>query len=133
MAALIKDRNTPKRPGNQNSDPVGAGVKIHAGSIVVLNATNFAVPATTAIGLRVRGMAEEMADNTNGADGDITVETHKGVYRFENDGSITRAHIGGKAYLVDDQTLAATDGAGTRSEAGDIYDVDDDGVWIEFK
>jgi hypothetical protein len=35
--------------------------------------------------------------------------------------------------LVDDQTLAATDGAGTRSEAGDIYDVDDDGVWIEFK
>ncbi|MDH5786406.1 MAG: hypothetical protein OEZ16_12480 [Chromatiales bacterium] len=130
MAALTKDRNTPKRVGATYEDPAAAGAKVHAGSIVVLNATGLAVPGSTALGLKARGMAAEAVDNTGGADGDLVVKSEPGVYRFENDGSIDRTHIDGTAYIVDDQTVAATDGTGTRSAAGTIKDVDADGVWV---
>ncbi|CUH67985.1 hypothetical protein TG4357_03322 [Thalassovita gelatinovora] len=45
---------------------------------------------------------------------------------------ITIADIGNKAYAVDDQTVAKTDGTATRSPAGIIDDVDANGVWVRF-
>ncbi|MNU06383.1 hypothetical protein D3C72_2515570 [compost metagenome] len=53
------------------------------------------------------------------------------AFKWGNDGSITQAHLMKTAYIVDDQTLAATDGTGTRSAAGRIVGIDTDGVWIE--
>lgn len=132
MVALTKDRNTARRSGDTYNDPVAAAAKIHAGSITVLDASGNAAPGTTATGLKARGVAQEMVDNSAGAAGDKAVDSRPGIYRFANDGSITRAHIGGTAYIVDDQTVAATDGTGTRSAAGGIKDVDSDGVWVEI-
>ena len=40
--------------------------------------------------------------------------------------------IGKTAYIVDDETVALTDGSSSRSAAGTIYDVDDLGVWVEI-
>jgi hypothetical protein len=34
--------------------------------------------------------------------------------------------------VVDDQTVAKTNGSSSRSVAGIIRDVDADGVWVEF-
>jgi hypothetical protein len=34
------------------------------------------------------------------------------------------------AYVVDDETVANSDGTGTRSGLGQIVDLDDDGVWV---
>ena len=45
---------------------------------------------------------------------------------------ITAADIGNDCYGVDDQTVAKTNGANTRSVAGKIYDVDAQGVWVKF-
>jgi hypothetical protein len=42
------------------------------------------------------------------------------------------ADVGKQCYLVDDQTVAKTDGTNTRSPAGFVRDVDADGVWVEF-
>ncbi len=134
MAALTKDRNTKERAGVDFVDPVAAGKTIHAGALVVLNATGYAEPGSTATGLTARGRAEDAADNASGADGDISVRVKKGVFLFANHGAdaVDRTHIGSTCYIVDDQTVAATDGTGTRSAAGTVMDVDADGVWVKI-
>lgn len=132
MAALTKDRGTPKRKGKQLNDPVAASVKIFNGAIVVLDAAGNAAPATTALALVARGISQQQVDNSSGLAGDESVETERGPHRVANDGSIDRTHIGGTAYLVDDNVVAATDGGGTRSAAGPILDVDAKGVWVDF-
>lgn len=133
MVALTSDRDTPERDGKSFEFPVAAATKIFAGSLVVLNAGN-AEPGSTATGLAAVGRADESVDNSAGAAGDERVKVRRGVFRFANDGTdtVTRSHIGGSAYVVDDQTVAATDGTGTRSAAGTIVDVDDAGVWVKF-
>lgn len=135
MTALTADRDTPRRDGVQYSDPVAAATVIYAGSLVVLDASGNAVPASTATGLIVRGIAQEHVDNGTGAAGDLRVETRRGVFRLANSAAadlITRAEIGDTAYIVDDQTVAKTDGTGTRSAAGVIRDVDAAGVWVQI-
>jgi len=133
MAALAKDRNTPRRLAERFSDPVGAAKKIYAGAIVVLNG-GYAEPGSTALNLVARGVAQQQVDNSGGAAGDLNVTSYAGpqAYRLDNDGSITRADIGSNCYIVDDHTVAKTDGAGTRSVCGEIADVDADGVWVKF-
>lgn len=132
MPALTQDRNTPQRFGDTFNHPVAASSVIFAGSIVVLNAAGDAVPGSTATGLKAVGRAEQYIDNSGGVAGDKAVDVRKGTFRFENDGSIDRTDIEATAYIVDDQTVANTDGTGTRSAAGKIVDVDADGVWVKF-
>ena len=131
MAALTKDRNTPERDGKLVGHPVAAGKVIFAGALVALSATGYATPAATATGLKGLGRAEGHADNSEGADGEVTVIVARGCFAFAGSG-VTRAHIGAPAYAVDDQTVAATDGTGTRSAVGTIRDLDAHGVWVEF-
>jgi len=132
MTALTKDRNTPCRTGSSYNDPVAAGVKIYAGSITVLDAAGNAAPGSAATGLKARGMAQEQVDNSAGSAGEKAVNSRPGIYQLANDGTITRADIGGTAYIVDDQTVADNDGTGTRSAAGKIEDVDSGGVWVQL-
>lgn len=132
MAQLAKDRNTIQRPGDEFSRPVAASTKIFAGSLVALNAAGDAVPGSTSTTLKADGRAEEFVDNSNGSAGDAIVKIRKGTFHFDNDGSVTRANIGTDGFIVDDQTIAATDGTETRSVAGVIVDVDADGVWVRI-
>lgn len=132
MPALNRDRNTPQKVAGIIPVPAAANAKVFAGAIVVANATGFAAPGSTATGLTYLGRAEESVDNTGGANGALPVLIRRlNAFKWANDGSITQAHQGKNAYIVDDQTLAATDGAGTRSAAGRIVGIDVDGVWIE--
>lgn len=134
MAALTKDRNTSERSGKEFSFPVKAGTRIFAGAIVVLT-TGIAEPGKTGTGLVAVGRAEAHADNRNGGNGDIDVPVRAGVFRFDNSADadeITRAEIGADAWIVDDQTVAKTDGSAARSKAGRIVDVDDLGVWVQL-
>lgn len=133
--ALTADRNTKRRDGVLYSDPVAAATRLFAGSIVCLDASGNAVPGATATTLTARGVAQEQVDNRDGAAGDLRVESRRGVFPFANSASadeITRADIGNSAYIVDDETVAKTDGTSTRSVAGVIRDVDDSGVWVEI-
>lgn len=132
MSALTRDRNTALKLAEIIGVPAAANAKVFAGAIVVANATGFAAPGSTATTLTYLGRAEESVDNTGGADGAATVLVRRlNAFKWANDGSITQAHQGKTAYIVDDQTLAATDGTGTRSAAGRIVGVESDGVWIE--
>lgn len=136
MTALAKDRDTRRRDGVRRTPGVAANAVIHAGAIVVRNAGGFAAPASTALGLHALGIAQDAIDNTGGVDGANSVDVDAGVYQVANSAAadeITAADIGNDCYLVDDQTVSKTDGAGTRSVAGKVFDVDAKGVWVEFK
>jgi hypothetical protein len=132
MGALSADRNTPSRTGLQFEPGVKGTKKIYAGSLVALSA-GFATPAAALQGLVVLGRAEEQVDNTNGNDGDVTVKVTSGVFRYANSAAgdeITAAEIGKDCFVVDDQTVAKTDGGAARPRAGVVIDVDAQGVWI---
>lgn len=132
MSALTRDRNTPLMNAGVIGVPAAAGAKIYAGAIVVANAAGFAAPGSAATTLTYLGRAEESVDNTNGANGAVTALVRRlNAFQWANDGSVTQAHLGKTAYIVDDQTVAATDGTGTRSAAGRIVGVESDGIWIE--
>ncbi len=132
---LAADRNTPRREGDLLALPVAAGVKIYAGALVAVNAAGYAVPGSTAANLKAAGRAEGQVDNTGGVDGAQTVTVRRGVFKWANAGAdpVGQAHVLSDCYIVDDQTVAATDGAGTRSKAGKVLGVDVNGVWVEIR
>jgi len=129
---LTADRNTPYKQTEIIVIGAGAGVRIFAGSLVALNANGFAIPGKAATGLTYAGRAEESADNTSGADGAVSVKVRRNqAFKWANDGTVTQARLLKPAYIVDDATVAAADGGGTRSAAGLVVGIDSDGVWIE--
>lgn len=135
MAALSSNRNTPSRSGHSRSFPVMGATKIHAGALVAVTTAGFAVPGSVSSTLEGVGRAEAQVDNSAGGDGAARIEVGAGIYRFDNsDGAdqITMGDIGDPAFIVDDHTVAKTDGAGTRSKAGTVFDVDGIGVWVAF-
>lgn len=136
MAALAADRNTARRENRMFVDPVAAAVKIFAGSIIVLDAAGNAKPAITGVGLIARGRAEEQVDNLAGIAGAKTIKGERGIFACKSDGTLARTNIGKTVYLVDDQTVAATDGTATRSAAGTLKDLEGSGAtataWVEI-
>ncbi len=135
MTATTSERNTRRRNADDFSFPVGASKKILAGTIVMLGSGGFAEPGATATGKKCVGVAERTADNSGGADGAVDVAVKRGCFQFANSAStdeIKRADIGANAYIVDNQTVAKTDGSSARSVAGVIRDVDAQGVWVQF-
>lgn len=137
--ALTADRTTPTRQLSDLVLPVAGGVNIFAGALVAINASGgdagYATKGAAATVLRGVGVALEPADNTAGADGAITVKVRRGTWQFLNSASgdlITLADIGADCYIVDDNTVAKTNGSNTRSVAGKVRDVDARGVWVEF-
>ena len=132
MVALTQDRDPQRRDGVVYEDPMAANVTIYIGALVCLDAAGNATPGAVATTLKARGVAQER--KTNGAAaGAETIRTFPGKFRFANSAAgdlITRADIGGTAYIVDDQTVAKTNGGNTRSAAGIIKQVDAQGVWV---
>ncbi|MFG1466630.1 hypothetical protein V5F77_27800 [Xanthobacter sp. DSM 24535] len=135
MAALIQGRDTPSRTGRDFVILAAASKIFYAGGILcVSTATGYGTPGATATTLRALGRIKRTVTSP-ATDGLVSVEYERGTFRFSNSATtdlITRADIGVTAYLVDDQTVAKTNGSNTRSAAGVIRDVDDLGVWIEF-
>lgn len=134
MTALTKDRNTQMKDAELIAVPVAANANIKAGSIVVANATGFGAPATTALNLTYLGRAEGAVDNTGGADGAKTVLVRrKKAFFWANlaGDPLVQADLGKTVYLVDDQTVAKTNGGNTRSAGGKLVEFSADGVWVE--
>jgi len=139
MAALTGPRPHTTRLGDDAvvpfwKIPVAAGVKIYAGALVVIRA-GYARPGATATGDLAAGVAQETVDNSSGSAGDKVIAVRRGPHKFANSASgdlIAQADVGKFCYVVDDQTVAKTDGTGTRSPAGLIYQVETDGVFVEL-
>lgn len=144
MTAITTARRIFERDDILTPVPVAAKTLIPEGAIVCLNATGYAVNGSAAKGLVYFGCADATADNTGGADGGLVLLVRRNrAFLWENDGTVTQAHVGKPAYIVDNQTVGATDGStpasddgktpatdASRSAAGTIIMVDADGVWV---
>lgn len=131
---LSDDRNTPHKDGQLVPVKVAANAVIFAGALVAANASGFAVPGSVATTLTYLGRADEAVNNTGGSNGDITVNVRRGkAFKWKNSGAdpVTQASLGKVCYIVDDETVAATNGTNTRSAAGIVIQLDSDGVWVE--
>jgi hypothetical protein len=107
-----------------------AATKVYTGSLVV-NDAGVAAPGRTAATLVALGVAEEDVDNSAGAAGGKKVTCRRGVFPFANSAAadaITNAESQKVCYIVDDQTVAKTDGTGTRSLAGIVEVVNTGGL-----
>jgi len=134
MAALTKDRNTPRWSGDDRSGLVAASTTIYAGALVMRNAAGYLVEGQAGTGLVGVGRAEERVENTGG-NGDKAVSYRPGVFHFANSSGadkITIAQIGDVCFAVDDQTVAKTNGSLSRSPAGIVEGVDPYGVWVRL-
>lgn len=130
MAALTGDKSARRYGESQFSGLQGYGVKTNVkilkGALVVKDSSGYATNASTATGLITLGVAREKVDNTGGASGALPVCVDVGEFEFENSAAgdaIALTEIGSDCYIVDNQTVAKTDGTGTRSRAGKIINV----------
>lgn len=130
---LTAGRNTVEiQDGKTLVLPVKAGTKVYDGSLVALDATGYAVPGDTAVGLIAAGRAEEFVDNTGGADGALTVKVRRGVFKFDNDETdpVTAQDIMKDCYILDDETVTML-AVGT-SIAGKVIGINNGEVLVEI-
>jgi hypothetical protein len=135
MAPLTEDRDTIEQGTVETGYLVGANVKCFQGGLVVLDG-GYAVPGKEATGLVAVGRCEELCDNIGGAAGAKTVIVRKGRFRYSNSAGedlIAQADVGQLCYVVDDATVAKTNGGSpaTRSIAGRIRGVEAGGVFVD--
>jgi hypothetical protein len=133
MTALTADRNTPRLEGDERSGTLGATQEIFAGAILMRNAAGDLIEGAVATGAFGAGIALER--KTSVGAGATSISYRGGIFRFANSSAgdlITKADIGAACYIIDDQTVAKTNGTNTRSPAGVIDGVDALGVWVRF-
>lgn len=131
---LTQDRMTAHRDGEVMPFAIGAGEEIFLGAQVAVNASGYLVPGAEATTLTYIGRAEQHVDNTDGADGDETVLVRrKKAFLWKNSDAdpVDQSMVGQPCYILDDETVAGTDGTGTRSESGTVLAVESAGVWVE--
>lgn len=151
MTALTGDRATPERGVEQHAFFPAAGALIRRGALVAITAAAELVAAGPVPGLTVVGVAQTgTADGpypvtltpgqlpTGGVvttGGPTPILTRRGhAWAFVNSAGADLIGLGDwghPAYAVDDQTVAKTDGGGTRPLAGTIRGVDAAGVWVQ--
>jgi hypothetical protein len=120
------------------SVPAAANAVIFAGAMVAANADGYGAPGSTSPALTYLGRAEAQVDNTGGANGAMNIPVTRGeAFKWENSGTdpVDQSCLGKVCYIEDDQTVAKTDGAvgedpATKSAAGTVIAIDDDGVWV---
>jgi hypothetical protein len=106
--------------------PVATSTTIYQGALVCKNASGYAVPGSTATTLTAMGWAEATVTNS-GSNGAVTIKVKPGVGWVANSASadaIATTEIGSWVYIVDDATVAKTDGTASRSPAGKCVGVE---------
>ena len=116
--------------GNYGSGALNSSAVFFQGSLAIYDTSDdtIKVGATTTTGIAL-GVANYYVQAGEAKDPWIT----SGTYVFANsaaDDAIANANAGADCYIVDDNTVALTDGTGTRSVAGKIIRVDSAGVWV---
>ncbi|MDR5803409.1 hypothetical protein [Caballeronia sp. LZ001] len=136
MTALKADRDTVNRAGLCFSYPAKAGIRFFAGAIAAIEVdSGLLIAGIESKALKGAGIVQEQVDTTGGTDGVERVTIRRGQWRVANSAGadqLTLKDVGSPAFIVDDQTVAKTDGDGKRSLAGKVIDVEPAGVWVEF-
>jgi hypothetical protein len=123
---LTADRKTKTSVPGLREFPVLAGAVIFEGAMVSVDSSGWARPArTVASGDKCVGIAELRADNTGGSNGAITVKVRSDRVAYMNNSTsgdlIANLNVGADCFVVDDSTVALTNGTNTRVRAGKIH------------
>ena len=125
------DRTGNERTGNRMLNiPVKGGAELTEATMAAINGDGYAAPAAASAGLKVAGCLQRYCDNRNGADGEQTVSVKRGVFVWDNDGTIKETDILKPCYVKDERTVTIT--ADGSSVAGIILEVADDGVTVDM-
>lgn len=129
MAALHDNRNTIERTGYDFGFTVAAEAIVYQGSMIALNASGNAVPASVN-GNACVGVARTYTE------GGGMVQVRRGCFAFNNstgDDAISTADVGKACYVADDQSVKKTAGASPAApSAGLVMAVDEHGVWVKI-
>lgn len=136
MVAATKDRDTQEIGTRLRAFPMKAATRLFAGTMVHMDTSGNVGPGITVATGKVVGVSQAFVDNSTGAAGAVTAEVSRGVFGpFANSASadqILAADVDTLCYVVDDQTVAKTNGTNTRVAAGTVHAVDASGVWVRF-
>jgi len=138
MTALAADANIREKVNPAAFEHAVLGtdsVQYYKGGIVCISqSTGRMVKGSTATGLIAVGVCIE--NRLTGTSNTKMIRARSGIHGpFANSAAadaIAADDVGKDCYIVDDNTVALTDGTGTRSRAGKIYEVDSEGVWVNF-
>lgn len=128
MAAATEDIQLTQQDGLTIEVPVKASTTIYAGTLVCVDASGWAVPASDTANLRIVGFAAKRADNSTGSNGDISVSVSRRPGWVTNDGTnpVTAASLfgGAAAEVKDDNSVAVTAGTTNNIRAGLVLALD---------
>lgn len=140
MVALAADKDTSERQSafSQRVGDFGTGAivdstTIYKGALVAYDTNDDTIKeAATSTTLIALGVCREqvVTGASNTAD---PPQVDCGIFKFENSAGgdeILDNDCGAVCYIVDDQTVALTDGTSTRSVAGLVFKVESDGVLV---
>lgn len=133
---LSAPRNTRSRDGGTIVLKGAAAKKYWPGALVARDANGRATPGAASTTILGVGRCTKLVDNSAGADDAVDVTIDKGIFLFKNSSAgdlIADADIGNNCFIVDDETVAKTNGTNTRSVAGKVFDVDAEGVWVDLR
>ena len=135
MAALTAARKTDSRVVEWAgiTEEVGAdSTQFYKGGIVCLDQADGKVKkGSVDTGLVCLGRS--LVTLLTGTSNTKRIPAESGIFKWLNSAAgdaIAADDVGKDCFIVDDQTVALTDGTGTRSKAGVVYGVDSDGVWV---
>jgi hypothetical protein len=115
--------------------PLAASVTVYKGAILVRNSAGYLKPGTTATGEIAVGVACEDIVNS-GAAGAKRTTFERGVFPMANSSAgdliADPTECDKTVYIVDDQTVAKTDGTGTRSAAGKVERIESGMVFVRI-
>jgi|SRR6185295_2308313 len=133
VGSLVREVTRDKRP-------LAAGAKVYQGALAV------AIISGTSRGYYKQGAAGEVSvavgrftetvDNTGGLDGAVSAEIHffreRHLFLLDNDTgtALTVADRESACWVLDDHTV--TGASASNGEAGRVYDVTSEGVWVEI-
>lgn len=124
-AALTGPRDTKAKANTRINVSIKTGVTIYAGALVAVDATGYAIPASDATGLTVIGRATKTVAAGSAASGTYNMDVEQGVFWYASDvGTKVKNKIGSILYIVDDQTVSATNSGSYAIVAGIMIDYD---------
>jgi hypothetical protein len=109
--------------------PATAAALVREG-VMVSEVSGLGLETVTATTHNVIGVSRKRCDNSGGAAAAKFIEYDEGDFVFENSSAadaLANADIGNNVYAVDNNTVAKTDGTGTRSVAGRLVGFFSDG------
>ncbi|MBF7683920.1 hypothetical protein I2F27_11375 [Acinetobacter sp. B5B] len=131
---------TEQRDGKFMPLPLKAGAGVLQGTFAVIDQAGFAIDSQSIGGANQTclGIWDNSAQNT-GADGDVlALVQRKKQFLMSNSSTdaLTQADLGIQVFIEDNQTVAKSDGNGTRSLAGKFMGFDSqftNYVWVEIE